>query len=68
MSKGVAQVRSDLTGFMFFGFSYQHLYFDPDDGEGEDTVTVLQSRESRGAYYCYECRGLFCMPDIKKKV
>lgn len=62
MSKGVAQVRSDWAGFMFFGLSLQNLNFDLDDGQGKDTVTVLQSRESRGAYYCYECSGLFVCP------
>jgi hypothetical protein len=55
MRVGTATIRGTLLGFMFYGFSHQHLWFKPADGSRAEGK-VLGSGQSTRAFHCERCR------------
>ena len=64
LKSGEAKIHGTLTGFLFFGFSYQNLYFKPESGE---EVEVLGSRESTPAMRCEECGVVVLNMNVSKQ-
>ena len=52
LKSGEASIHGTMTGFLFVGFSYQNLYFQPESGK---EIEVLGSRESTPAMRCEAC-------------
>ena len=55
MEEGEVQVRGSMLSFLVVGFSIQDLMFD----SSSETTTILPSRDTRKAYYCRQCGGVF---------
>lgn len=53
MVEGEAFVRGTILGFLFYGFSRQHLWFRPDH-ESAKTV-IIESGTSRAGHQCPSC-------------
>ncbi len=56
MEKGTARVHGTVVGFILFGFSYQHLWFEHSSGNEE---RILASNEQCPGYRCPECLAVF---------
>lgn len=63
MERGNLEIRGTGWGFMFFGLSYQHCWFVPEDGDSEIVVSNAIGRGAthpasgafRDAFRCPEC-------------
>jgi len=51
MVAGVAFIHGTFRGFLFFGFSHQHLWF----GSQGDEAIALRNGETRAARYWARC-------------
>jgi len=56
MTVGKAKIQGTLSGFLLFGFSYQHLFFEGAEG---DKNRMMKSQSQKEAYLCKSCEGLF---------
>jgi hypothetical protein len=56
MNVGKAKIQGTFWGFLLFGLSYQHLYYETPDGTEN---LIMKSRAQKEAYLCNNCEGLF---------
>ncbi len=54
MTEGNARVKGTPLGFLFFGFSWQHLWFEPLD-RTQRRRKVIESGKARRAHECPGC-------------
>jgi hypothetical protein len=57
MTAGKASIHGTICGFIVFGFSHQHLWFEPSDGGFKEKM-VLDSNGSTISAYCEKCKLL----------
>jgi hypothetical protein len=58
MTPGSATIHGTLVGFLFFGMSSQHLYFQDEQGE-----TRIMRSNGAPAYRCRECGTVVILDD-----
>ena len=51
MVAGSASIRGTFLGFLFFGFSHQHLWFSSKEGK----TIAMRSGDTRSAWQCLRC-------------
>lgn len=62
MVPGRLRVRGTVPGFLFFGISWQHLWWsDPGDSRGS-RQKVIESGDQRAADRCVTCGMIAFMP------
>ena len=61
MTLGYASIHGTFVGFLFFGFSYQNLYF---RAEGEKEIKVLDSGCTSTALKCDKCDTVVLIPNF----
>lgn len=61
MESGTSIVEGTFTGFLFVGFSYQHLFFKKSKGKKE---MIVPSNKTVDAYRCGEC-GITTLKDTE---
>ena len=61
MVEGTASVRGTLLGFLAIGLSYQHLWFRPADGGGDEIV--IRSAGKRAGHQCTQCGAVTIQGD-----
>lgn len=54
MEAGTVVVRGTVWGWIVFGFSYKHCWFQPDDGTNSEMV--IPNHASRRAMCCRSCQ------------
>ena len=59
MESGTSTVEGTFTGFLFVGFSYQHLFFKKKKGKKE---MIVPSNATVAAFRCEEC-GITILKD-----
>jgi len=62
MHAGVAEVRGTFWGFVFYGWSHQHLWFQPVGGDKR--MKIVGSGEASAAHRCEAC-GAVAIPPPK---
>ncbi len=53
MEPGEVFLRSTFAGFLFFGWSYKHCYFEPSNSNA--AIKALDNSERKPAHHCGKC-------------